>query len=80
MIRTVQGFQLEMSVRGYASSALLTSRPTAWLRRSQSFDFPSTSASSTRVSTTNKHYSQAQMLTAGREHNREILNLPRAGL
>ena len=29
----------------------------------------------TRVSTTNKHYNQAQMLTAAREHNREILNL-----
>lgn len=29
----------------------------------------------TRVSTTNKHYNQAQMLTAAREHNREILKL-----
>ena len=29
----------------------------------------------TRVSTTNKHYNQAQMLTAAREHNREILRL-----
>ena len=29
----------------------------------------------TCVSTTNKHYNQAQMLTAAREHNREILNL-----
>jgi integrase len=29
----------------------------------------------TRVSTANKHYNQAQMLTAAREHNREILKL-----
>jgi integrase len=29
----------------------------------------------TCVSTTNKHYNQAQMLTAAREHNREILKL-----
>jgi integrase/recombinase XerD len=29
----------------------------------------------TCVSTTNKHYNQAQMLTAAREHNREILRL-----
>jgi hypothetical protein len=29
----------------------------------------------TCVSTTTKHYNQAQMLTAAREHNREILNL-----
>src|ERR1700693_4976922 len=28
-----------------------------------------------RVSTTNKHYNQAQMMTAPREHHREILNL-----
>ena len=28
-----------------------------------------------RSSTTEKYYNQAQMLTAGREHNREILNL-----
>jgi site-specific recombinase XerD len=29
----------------------------------------------TRVSTTNRHYNQAQMLSAAREHNREILRL-----
>src|SRR5436190_8810369 len=29
----------------------------------------------TCVSTTNKHYNQAQMLSAAREHNREILRL-----
>jgi integrase len=31
----------------------------------------------TRVSTTNRHYNQAQMLTAAREHNRAILSLRR---